>query len=103
MSINGGAVLTRKLTQLSKEEEDEINQALEECIKDIWDNYDADRNGTLEFGEAKKFLKDVMKESGIEELSTKELKNVFDDFDEDGSGGISKEEMLILIRMLTGI
>eukprot|EP00347_Sterkiella_histriomuscorum_P010822 403374794 len=84
-------------------EEEEINEALEECLNDIWDNYDADRNGTLEFKEAKKFLKDVMKESGMEKISTAELKKAFDDFDTDGSGAISKDEMKVLIRMLTGI
>jgi polyhydroxyalkanoate synthesis regulator phasin len=39
--------------------------ALEECLNDIWDNYDEDGNGVLEFNEAKRFLKDVMKESGM--------------------------------------
>ena len=103
MSDITAAAMQRQKSHQSKEEEEEINAALNECLNDIWDNYDADGNGTLEFNEAKKFLKDVMKESGIEELSTKELKNAFDDFDEDGSGAISKDEMLILIRMLTGI
>lgn len=44
-----------------------------------------------------------MKESGIAKISSKDLKKAFDDFDEDGSGAISKEEMKVLIRMLTGI
>ncbi len=44
-----------------------------------------------------------MKESGVSKVSKHEIKKAFDDFDEDGSGGISKEEMTVLIRMLTGI
>jgi Ca2+-binding EF-hand superfamily protein len=76
---------------------------LEECLDDIWDNYDEDGNGQLEYKEAKKFLKDVMKESGIDNIRSRDLKKAFDDFDEDGSGAISKDEMKVLIRMLTGI
>ena len=60
--------------QMTQEEEDEINEALEECLDDIWDHYDDDGNGQLEYKEAKKFLKDVMKESGIEKISSKDLK-----------------------------
>ena len=95
------AVFQRSQSQI--EEEEEINKALEECINDIWDHYDDDRNNLLEYKEAKRFLKDVMKESGMEKISSSEIKKAFDDFDTDGSGAISKDEMKELVRMLTGI
>ena len=90
-------------SEVEIEEEKEINEALEDCLNDIWDNYDADGNGTLEYKEAKKFLKDVLKESGIDHIQSKDLKKAFEDFDEDKSGAISKDEMKVLIRLLTGI
>lgn len=30
---------------MTQEEEEEINEALEECLDDIWDHYDDDGNG----------------------------------------------------------
>ena len=65
-------------------EELEIDQALEHCLDDIWDNYDHDGNGELDYEEAKQFIKDVLKETGsLKKVKEKDLKMQFNQVDAD--------------------
>ena len=92
-----------KQKEIALEEDKLINLALIECLNDIWDHYDDDRNGVLEYVEAKKFLKDVLKECGIDNVRSADIKKAFEEFDEDKSNSISKDEMMVFVRLITGI
>jgi Ca2+-binding EF-hand superfamily protein len=87
-------------TQVELDEEEEIDRALEDCLEDIWDNYDEDGNGVLEYKEAKKFIKDVLRESGMGKVSSKDIKKAFNDFDADKSGTMDKAEMKEFLRIM---
>jgi Ca2+-binding EF-hand superfamily protein len=50
---------------LSDEERRLLLAAVEQVVEDIWDNYDKDGNGFLDLREARKFLRDVIRESGL--------------------------------------
>jgi hypothetical protein len=39
--------------------------AIEACVNNIWDRYDSDDNDHLDKKESKKFIMDVLKESGL--------------------------------------
>ena len=56
----------------------------------------------LEYKEAKKFLRDVLKESGMK-VSSRDIRNAFIEYDTDKSGTMSKDEMKKFIRIVTGI
>ena len=51
--------------QVSADERQLLLAAIDNCIEDIWSSYDRDGNGFLDLHEAKKFLKDVIRESGV--------------------------------------
>ena len=76
----------------------------------FWDEYDTDRNGTLEKEEFRQFLKDTYAEesededgdSGLQAIDAK-FEGLFSDFDKDGNGHISREEMFDFLKQLFGI
>lgn len=41
-----------------------LSTTLDRCINEIWESYDRDNNGILDMHEARRFLKDVLRESG---------------------------------------
>ena len=92
---------------IKKEEEDsEVTtediltaNLIQQSVKKIWNDYDKDKNGQLNFEESKSFVSDsfgggvVMKES--------DLKKMFDKIDTDGDGLINKGEMASFLLKLT--
>ena len=74
-------------------------QAVDKCIEDVWEIYDKDGNGSLDINEARKFLRDVIRESGIfsgkdsKEQESRRIKEAFSDIDTDNSRNIQKDEM----------
>jgi Ca2+-binding EF-hand superfamily protein len=68
-------------------------------INQIWDAYDADKNGELDKEETRKFVQDTLGNlGGKDEFSEDAFDEVFQTFDEDNSGTIEKSEMLMFIR-----
>lgn len=57
--------------------------------KQLFDKFDVDKGGTIDLRE----LKDMLKSVG-QDLNEDELKEIIEDFDEDGSGEIDFEEFL---------
>ena len=65
----------------------------------IWDVYDTDGNGNMDFEETKVFFNDYMEKfGGGEKLTNKELKILFKEIDEDGSGELDKDEIIDLLK-----
>ena len=78
-------------------------------ISNIWDQYDQDGNENLDKQEARKFIGDVLKESGLfgnsmtNEVDERLIKEVFQAIDSDKNRRISKQEMKKSIAMIIGI
>ena len=76
-----------------------LDQVLRQTVDQIWDVYDADGNGLMDFEETKVFLNDYMEKFGTgEKLSKCELKILFKEIDDDGSGELDKEEIIELLK-----
>ena len=64
---------------------------LRQTVDKIWDIYDTNDNGVMDFEETKVFLHDYMKKfGGGDKFSNRELKILFKDIDEDCSGELDK-------------
>ena len=76
-----------------------LDKVMRQTVDQIWDVYDADGNGVMDFEETKVFLNDYMGKFGSgEKLSNRELKILFKQIDEDGSGELDKEEIIDLLK-----
>ena len=76
-----------------------LDKVMRQTVEQIWDVYDADGNGVMDFEETKVFLNDYMGKFGSgEKLSNRELKILFKQIDEDGSGELDKEEIIVLLK-----
>ena len=76
-----------------------LDKVMRQTVDQIWDVYDADGNGVMDFEETKVFLNDYMGKFGKgEKLSNRELKILFKEIDEDGSGELDKEEIIVLLK-----
>lgn len=66
--------------------------------RQLFDDFDVDKGGTLDLGE----LKDMLKSVG-QDLTLEELQEIIADFDDDNSGEIDFEEFLqIFLKILQG-
>ena len=93
---------------------DRVNRAIEEepsCIAiqgvvdQIWDKYDADKDGELNKEETKKFLQGTVGNMGFgDEFSMRTISmnsnDVFATFDKDNSGNVEKNEMASFVKQL---
>ena len=79
----------------------EEEQLLKCVIDQIWDAYDADKDGELDKAETKKLVKDTLGDLGSgNEFSDDAFEEVFATFDKDGSGTVSQSEMVTFIEKL---
>lgn len=69
-------------------------------MSEIWHNYDEDNSGQLDKIEAKKFTTHILKQIRGQKYNVSQgvLEAWFREFDEDGSGTISKTEMVNFIK-----
>ena len=65
----------------------------------LWAKYDEDKSGVLEWNEAQKFLKESMTQSTGKVPSISQIKEVFNEIDENGDNVLDKNEV---IRYLKG-
>ena len=68
-------------------------------IDAIWEKYDVDKNGTLDFQEALCFLRDLIDQN----ITAEAFEDIFKEFDTDQSGTIDKNEIAVFINMITEI
>lgn len=64
-------------------------------IDKIWEKYDTDKSGELDYKETKRYVKDI-----IGHIPEEVVLQVFTIFDKDGSGTIGKEEMIEFMKMI---
>ncbi len=82
----------------------DIDKIIENCIDDIWKNYDKDNSGMLDKDETKAFVKNTLSEMGENgDFSETDFEACFKEFDKDGNGTISREEMKIFIKKVAGL
>ncbi len=94
--------------KVTSSEKDLLLGAIDKCIDDIWDHYDKDGNGFLDLHEARKFLRDIIRESGLyygEDSLMEEhrVREAFLDIDTDNNRRISKDEMKEQLGKIIGI
>jgi Ca2+-binding EF-hand superfamily protein len=95
--------------QVSPSEKQILLDNIDLIIDNIWDQYDQDGNDYLDKQEARKFIRDVLRESGLfgntmsNEVDERLIKEVFHEIDADHNRRISKEEMKKSIAMIIGI
>ena len=76
-----------------------MEQIIKKCIDDIWKNYYSDNSDFLDKNETMTFVNNTiseMRESG--EFSEGDIEACFKEFDEDGNGTISRDDMKIFIK-----
>lgn len=87
------------------QEDPDETEAFEKVIENIWDQYDLDKNGYLDYDETLNFTKDFMAQlgEGNKGISVKNFDKIFKLIDKDGSGQIDKEEMVLFVAQLKAI
>lgn len=65
-------------------------------IDAIWQKYDYDGNGTLDFQETLNFVRDIIDEN----ITAEAFQDVFEEFDTDNSGTIDKDEIAVFISKI---
>ena len=81
----------------------DVDLILNQCVDDIWDNYDKDGSGSLDKAEAKQFASRILGPEAVKNFSDEDFDICFKEFDEDGSGTIEKAEMAGFIKKVTGL
>lgn len=80
------------------------HDALKEVVDELWDKYDDDFNGYLDFDETRNFMQDIMKQiPNSQEFSEEAYKELFTEIDEDESGTIEKPEIENFVKKLLEI
>ena len=85
----------------------DVNQVIKRCVDDIWDEYDTDKNETLDKEECRAFVINTIKEFTGQECLDDYPMDTFDSsfaqFDIDNNGTIDKSEMVRFIRKVAGL
>ena len=93
-----------KKEQLSQTTQDIIKKT----VDTIWANYDLDGNGSLDYAEGMKFIKETMESilkdhPDLQSPSQQEVEAAFAEYDKDGDKKIEKSEMeAYLIKTMIG-
>lgn len=86
LSHNGG-----HYQAIGDEESVTIPDAVQDVLRDLFERYDQDKNGTLDRSEVKQILFDIHEYNRISEL---ELDDFFSKFDTDGDGQVGFEDFM---------
>lgn len=82
----------------------DIDQLVQNCLAEIWRQYDIDDSGYLDKWETKMFVKNTLQEMGQKDNFTDaDFEACFKEFDLDGSGTVSKDEMENFLRNVSGL
>ncbi|GMH68964.1 hypothetical protein TrLO_g1256 [Triparma laevis f. longispina] len=95
-----------KAAQESEEEKEkrEMNEQIAANVDGLWGTYDVDRSGKLEKEEAKKFVIGLNGAEDLESIGGEEaFEEVFLTLDLDGSGDLTKDEIVSLVKKLMGV
>ena len=82
----------------------DLDSVIMRCVDDIWLQYDTQGVGYLDKPATHKFMMDVLtKMSDSFQFSDEDFEKCFEDFDDDASGTIEKEEMILFIKGVAGV
>ena len=117
---NGPAGLERQLTEEARQIKEQTEQIHEKnteslirsnsiryqadailitAVQQIWNEYDADNNGWLDKNEMRLFVIDILYNQKLgKQYNEPDFEKVFQQFDTDGDGRISKIEMLNFLK-----
>ena len=91
--VNGDGKLSKRemanFVRLFKPEEDDVIQ----IVNNIWYKYDVDRSGALNRKETLRFVDDILAQRGQPPANMSQFTRFYDQFDSNGDGLISKNEM----------
>ena len=74
---------------------------LKSYVEQVWDTYDIDGNGALDFDEAHDLVKDTLQDLQIElDLSKEDYVAFFEHLDRDGNKTLNKKEIAIFLISL---
>lgn len=77
------------------------DKQLKEAINVVFDKYDVDKSGTLDFSEVKNVISDAFKQIGTTRTVTNEdVKKLIGAVDKDNDFKITKSELLQIFKML---
>ena len=74
-----------------------INENVYNCMEKIFEEYDKDNSGFLEYDESEKFFIDFCKLMGVQNVNPKLIPKLFNKCDIDGDGRLSKKEIYQMI------
>ena len=78
---------------------DDTDKAYWAKVEALWEKYDADRSGVLEWDEAVLFLEQSIKNSSGEAwVPMSQIRSMFDEIDEDGNGVLDKVEVFKYLK-----
>ena len=75
-----------------------MNPEIREAVDKIFDQYDTDRNSSLDFNESKGFLTDFCLMMNIQDDKEEMMKKIFINCDKNQDGILSKEEIYEMIE-----
>ena len=83
---------------------DSVDTLIGHCIEEIWNEFDEDGNGDLDFEETTGFVKHILVEVGEKPVySDKDFLECFEQLREGGPGCITKAEMAIFVKKVAGL
>ena len=81
-----------------------VDNIIDVCINEIWNEFDEDGNGDLDYDETKAFVKHTLIEMGeTANYSENDFLQCFYQFAEGGAGFITKSEMAIFVKKVAGL
>ena len=83
----------------------DVDAVIARCVQEIWDQYDTDKSNALDKAETRKFMEATLGEmTGVNgNISDEDFQQVFGEFDKNGDGTISREEMGAFIKKVAGL
>ena len=83
----------------------DVDAVIARCVQEIWDQYDTDKSNALDKTETRKFMEATLGEmTGVSgNISDEDFQQVFGEFDKNGDGTISRDEMGQFIKKVAGL
>lgn len=94
----------RKTEAVDREQYDDVDHIINKVIVELWDEFDDDGNGTLDYDETKDFVKTTLVEMGEKpDYTEQDFLECFTYFLPQGAQVITKLEMRIFVKKIAGL
>jgi Ca2+-binding EF-hand superfamily protein len=94
----------RKTEIVDREQYDDVDHIINKVIEELWDEFDDDGNGTLDYDETKDFVKTTLVEMGEKpDYTEQDFLECFTYFLPQGAQVITKLEMRIFVKKIAGL